>query len=145
MSAAVALFAFGAITAMLSSSLPLGTLRLPGSGAFPLVLGLILMGLAAAQGWSQLKAPASKPTAAARPFGANRRVVLFMAIVAATTALLPAIGYLASSFLLMLGLLRVLGVPWAKAAAIGLICALAARVIFVGWLHIPLPTGIVGF
>ena len=40
MTAAISLFVFGAITAALSLQLPLGTLRMPGSGFFPLALGL---------------------------------------------------------------------------------------------------------
>jgi hypothetical protein len=149
MSAAIALFVFGAATAVLSLSLPLGTLRLPGSGFFPLALGVALMGLAATQGWllhreKPVEKPAEKP-AAAPSDGATRRVVLFMAVVAATTALLSTLGYLATSFLLMVGLLRVLGVRWDHSALIAAASALGCYVVFVRWLRIPMPTGMLGF
>jgi hypothetical protein len=144
MTAAIALFAFGAITAALALSLPLGSLRMPGSGAFPLALGILLMVLAAVQGWSQYKEEQPARTPAPSIPGGSGRVMLFMAIVAAATALMPAIGYLASAFLLMLGLLRVLGVHWIRASAIALVCAVAARAIFVTWLGIPLPAGWLG-
>lgn len=49
MTAAIVLFLFGVLTAVLSLQLPIGNLRAPGSGFFPFALGLALMGLAAAQ------------------------------------------------------------------------------------------------
>ena len=49
MTAAVAQLLLGAITAVLSLQLPLGTFRLPGSGLFPLALGLLLAALSAIQ------------------------------------------------------------------------------------------------
>lgn len=58
MAAGLALLLFGAVTALLSLQLPIGTLRGPGSGLFPLALGLILMGLA---GWIE---PLATPTVA---------------------------------------------------------------------------------
>jgi hypothetical protein len=50
MTAAIALFVFGAATALASLYLPLGTMRAPGSGFFPLLLGLMLAALAVSQG-----------------------------------------------------------------------------------------------
>ena len=51
---------------------------------------------------------------------------------------------LVASFLLMLGLLRVLGVHWGAALAIAATAAVSARVVFVSWLGIPLPAGLLG-
>jgi putative tricarboxylic transport membrane protein len=150
MTAAIALLALGAITAALSLQLPLGTLRLPGSGLFPLALGVLLALLAAVQ-LSRLvlarraAAAAAAPPRPAAPDGAARRVALFMAVVAASTALLQAVGYVVSSLLLMLGLLRVLGVSWRAAALIALLSAAGSHVLFVLWLKIPMPPGPLGF
>jgi hypothetical protein len=145
MSAAIALFAFGAVTAALSLQLPLGTLRLPGTGFFPLVLGLLLMGLAATQGvrLHLAKAPAAPP--ALPPEGAARRVSLFIGVVALATALLQPAGYVAATLVLMVGLLRVLGVAWETSALIAACSALASHFVFVRWLGIPMPTGPLGF
>jgi hypothetical protein len=150
MLAAALWFAFGAITALLSLQLPVGTLRGPGSGFFPLVLGLMLMGLAAGHGAQLFLArptPAAEPRPAAAPAprrleDSTRRVLLFIATVVIATALLPRLGYTLVSFLLMLALLQILGVR--RRGLAGLIAAssaIASHLLFVRWLGIPLPTG----
>ena len=167
MTAAIAQLLLGAVTAILSLQLPLGTLRLPGSGLFPLALGLLLAALSAVQIARLLLArrevapaqpsaqqpaaavqPAAQPPAEAKPAaadGATQRVVLFMAVVAASVALLQPLGYVISSLLLMLGLLRILGVGWRTAALIAALSAAGAHVLFVLWLRIPMPPGPLGF
>ena len=160
MSAAISLFLFGALTAALSLQLPLGVPRMPGSGFFPLVLGLALMALAAGHGVkiyrarpkaaapqtpAALQTPAAPrtPAAPAAPErdGATRRVVLFVAGVIAAVALLQPLGYVLSSFLLMLVLLLILGLRLWYSASIALLSAAACYVVFVRWLKIPLPSG----
>jgi hypothetical protein len=152
MTAAAAWFVFGVITAALSLQYPLGTLRAPGSGLFPLALGLTLMALAAAHAVKLRLAqprqapPQPAPEAAARARAdARRRVALFVAVMALATVLLPRIGYVASSFLLMLGLLRVLNVRWGLATLIAVAAAIASHFLFVRWLSIPMPPGPLGF
>ena len=149
MASAIAWFVFGAVTAALSLQYPLGTLRAPGSGFFPLALGALLMGLAAAHAFRiRLERPAPPPPTAAvsrRPDEATRRVLLFMGVVAAGTALLQVIGYIASSALLMVGLLRVFGVRWGASALIAVLSAVASHFLFVRWLGIPMPPGPLGF
>ena len=160
MSAAISLFLFGALTAALSLQLPLGVPRMPGSGFFPLVLGLALMALAAVhcvqlyrarpkaaapQTPAAPRTPAAPqtPAAPAAPGGdgATRRVVLFVAGVIAAVALLQPLGYVLSSFLLMLVLLLILGLRLWYSASIALLSAAACYVVFVRWLKIPLPSG----
>lgn len=149
MTAAIALLVFGALTAGLSLQLPLGTLRAPGSGFFPLALGLMLVALAAGELLRlRLAKPKPAPAAPAPPpaeEGTARRVVLFMVVVAVSTALLQLIGYVGSSFLLMLGLLRVLGLRWGASTLIAALSAAACYVLFVLWLRIPMPAGPFGF
>lgn len=140
MSAAISLFVFGAITAALSLQLPLGVPRMPGSGFFPLALGLALMALAAGHGVQLYLARPQAP--APQDGGAARRVALFVAGVIAAVALLQPLGYTLSSFLLMLVLLQILGVRrWYTSTAIALASAAACHVVFVRWLKIPLPSG----
>jgi hypothetical protein len=149
MAAAIALFVFGAVTAALSLQLPLGT---PGTGLFPLVLGVMLMGLAATQA-VRLYLARPKPVlpevpAAAQPKrdGATQRVVLFMGAVVVATALLSTLGYPLTSFLLMLALLWVLGIRKPHVAgSIALGSAIVCYFVFVQWLKIPLPSGWLGF
>jgi len=149
MSGAISLFLFGAITAALSLQFPLGAPRMPGSGFFPLALGLALMALAAGHGIQiylarpKAAAPETPATAAApEGDGATRRVVLFVAGVIAAVALLQPLGYALSSFLLMLVLLQILGIRrWYASVAIALASAAVCYVVFVHWLKIPLPSG----
>jgi putative tricarboxylic transport membrane protein len=153
MTGAIAWFVFGAVTAALSLQYPLGTLRAPGSGFFPLVLGLMLMGLAVAHAVKlrlERRKPEIAPTAApdatsAQRGDATRRVLLFIGVVALSTALLQTIGYVASSFLLMLGLLRVLGERWRVAVLVAAASTIASHFVFVRWLSIPMPPGPLGF
>ena len=151
MTAAISLFLFGAVTAALSLQLPLGSLRAPGSGFFPLVLGLLLMGLAASHGIRlHLARPKpgavpAAPAAAPSGDGATLRVVLFMGAVAFATAFLETLGYAIVSFLLMLALLWILGVrKWHVSGLIALGSAGFSQVVFVHWLRIPLPSGWLG-
>ena len=148
MSAAISLFVFGAITAALSLQLPLGAPRMPGSGFFPLALGLALMALAAGHGiqiyLARPKAAAPQtPAAPAAPEGdgATRRVVLFVAGVIAAVALLKPLGYVFTRFLLMLVLLQILGLRRWHSVSIALLSAAACYFVFVRWLKIPLPSG----
>lgn len=149
MAAAISMFVFGAITAALSLQLPLGALRTPGTGFFPFVLGLALMALAAGHGvelyLARPKAAAPQtPAAPAAPAGdgATRRVALFVAGMIAAVALLQPLGYVLSSFLLMLVLLQILGIRhWYASVAIALVSAAVCYVVFVRWLSIPLPSG----
>jgi len=145
MSAAISLFVFGAITAALSLQLPLGAPRMPGSGFFPLALGLALMALAAGHGiqiyLARPKAAAPQTPAAPEGDGATRRVVLLVAGVIAAVALLKPLGYVFTSFLLMLVLLQILGLRRWRSVSIALLSAAACYFVFVRWLKIPLPSG----
>jgi len=155
MTAAITLFLFGAVTAALSLQYPIGTLRAPGSGLYPLALGLLLLGLAAGQAiqlhLAQAKVPA-EPKAPGAPApessraAATWRVALFMGVVALATALLETLGFALVSFLMMLALLWILGLRKLRVAGpIALASAIVAEVVFVYWLRIPLPTGLIGF
>jgi hypothetical protein len=149
MTAAIVQFVFGAATVVLSLQLPLGNVRLPGTGFFPLVLGLLLIGLAATQGirlhLAKSRASAPAPSPAPKAEGASRRVALFIGVVALAIVLLQPAGYVAATLVLMVGLLRVLGVAWGASALIAAGSALASHVIFVRWLGIPMPGGPWGF
>ncbi|TRZ99964.1 MAG: tripartite tricarboxylate transporter TctB family protein [Rhodocyclaceae bacterium] len=155
MTAAVALFLCGTVTVLVSLELPFGTLHMPGSGFFPLVLGLMLAALAAGHGvqlyLAKPKQPAGVPGATGgaphwRLDEATRRVLLFMGAVGGATALMSSLGYTLTSFLLMLALLQILGIRgWRHCGLIALSSACACYLVFVRWLAIPLPDGWLGF
>jgi hypothetical protein len=155
MTAAIVLFLFGAATALASLALPIGTMRDPGSGFFPLLLGVLLAALAVAQGVSlhrerpkQAQAapiPPAAPSSQRRDEG-TRRVLLFMGAVALAVALLPTLGYALTSLLLMLALLHILGVTsWLLIGTVSAATAIACYLVFVRVLGIPLPAGLPGF
>ena len=48
MASVIVLFLFGAVTALLSLRMPIGTFRMAGTGMFPLILGIFLMILSGA-------------------------------------------------------------------------------------------------
>jgi len=145
MAAGVVLLLFGGIAALLSLQLPIGTLRVPGSGFFPLALGLVLAGLAACQ-ILQLRLCARRGTAEPAPGGTDDdsalRVFLFLGSMAVATALLNLLGYPLVAFLLMVALLLLVGVRgWRDSMLIALLTAGACYLLFVRWLQIPLPKG----
>ncbi len=142
MTAAVALLLFGAVTLALSLQLPIGTLRAAGSGLFPLILGLLLMGLAACHLVQLFRA--QDPAAPVRAEGSvsYRRVALFLGAVAASTALLVPLGFVLSAFLLLLALMEIVGVrPRILSVVVSLLAAGFSYILFVQWLQIPLPNG----
>jgi putative tricarboxylic transport membrane protein len=140
-------FAFGAAVAWSAALLPMGSLRAPGPGAFPLAIGLCLMLLAAA-----LLLPV-RPSLAAQemsepdedqpePWG-RARVALVCALVALFVVALPVIGFLAATTLLMIAF-YVIGADGRVSLApvfSGLLTAAAAYALFVLLLDVALPRG----
>ncbi|MDQ2079306.1 tripartite tricarboxylate transporter TctB family protein [Xanthobacteraceae bacterium Astr-EGSB] len=155
MTAAVVMFVFGVVTALASLTLPIGTVRAPGSGLFPLALGILLAVLSLAQGVSVYRAQATKARTStgapvpppAKPLSEEtRRVLLFAAAVAVAVALLPVIGYGFTILVLMVALLRILGIArWPVVGAVSTATAIACWFVFVRILAIPLPAGLPGF
>ncbi|HSB78979.1 MAG TPA: tripartite tricarboxylate transporter TctB family protein [Candidatus Methylomirabilis sp.] len=144
---AVAMLLFGVLTAVLSLQLPLGTLHRPGSGFFPLLLGVLLMGLAAAHLVQARRSPPKLLDAASAPAGSGSlgRVLLFLGTIVLATALLDTLGFPVVAFLLMFALLEILGMRRRRDSGLIAFCtAIAAYVLFVQWLQIPLPKGWIG-
>jgi hypothetical protein len=148
MAASIVVFLFGAVTLLFSLQLPMGTLHMPGSGFFPFLLGLLLMGLAACQTflvWRRTGAGTAESPAEGQATGSARQVVIFMGIIALATAALELLGFPLVAFLLMLALLKLLGVRrWRDSVLISLLTAGASYILFVRWLQIPMPTGWLG-
>ena len=142
------IFLFGAVTAILSAQMPIGTFRAADSGLFPLCLGILLMVLSAAFMVNAVWAPgerAAEEAGAAEEPGWLGQVVAFLAILVVATLLLNTLGYPVVSFLLMVGLLRVLGSRrWPLNLTLSLMIAAGSYTLFVYLLKIPLPKGVLG-
>ena len=140
--AAALCLAFGAAVAWGAAQLPMGSVRLPGPGAFPLAIGIGLMVLAALMLRRGPRAPANTSDDPPEPFG-HARVALVCALVAAFVLVLPAIGFLAASALLMIAF-HVIGADgrlgWRPLVA-GAVTAGAAYALFAVLLDVPLPRG----
>lgn len=137
----------GGLTVLAALQLPIGGLRAPGSGLFPLILGLLLMGLSAGHCLRLLGAapPAPRPGSAPGSAPSPLRAGLFLGAVVAATALLHGLGFLLTAFLLLLALMEILGVrPRGLALLVALLVAIASHALFVLWLQIPLPKGWIG-
>lgn len=143
------IFLFGAVTVILSLRMDIGTFRSPGTGLFPLILGLLLMFLSAAFVLQQYLKEEKKQTEKTDIITAQtaiKQILLFLGAMVLFTLFLDKLGYLLGSFLLMAGLLWVLKVrPRGKIILISLLTAVASYLLFVKWLKIPLPKGWIGF
>lgn len=142
------IFLCGGMTVVLSLQMPIGTFRMAGSGLFPLVLGIILMLLALlhlANLLFQKDAELQPPQAAAAPPGATGQMLMFLGASALATLCLNILGYPLTSFLLMLSLMAILGVRRpALLVALPLLTAAGSYLLFVQFLRIPLPKGLIG-
>jgi Tripartite tricarboxylate transporter TctB family len=144
----IVIFFFGALTAVLSLKMDLGTFRAAGSGMFPLCLALLLMALSAIYTISVLlqgvgtagSGPQSPETAAsAKP------VMFFVGAMAGAVVLLGRIGYGPTAFFLVMALLQILGMKrWRLNLLIALVASAVSYFLFVQWLKIPFPKGWLG-
>jgi len=145
---AIVFFLFGAITTILSLQMPIGTLRAAGSGLFPLGLGILLMVLSLAfilkvlwRAEQEKKEDICAPEEPVSPL----QVIAFLAIIVVTTMLWGTLGFTVVSFLLMLGLLRILGFrQWSLNLTVSLLTSAGSYALFVYGLKIPLPKGFLG-
>jgi putative tricarboxylic transport membrane protein len=132
----LALLAIGYLLA--ARRYPLDTLATPGPGIFPVIAGV---GLLAAALW-QLAAAAATDAADGPPMAPLRLaapaitgVVLILYAIA-----FPRLGFLASSFALVAGVSRLMGLTgWWRPAALALRITAASHVVFARWLGVPLP------
>lgn len=141
------IFLFGAVTAILSSRMPLGTFRAAGTGLFPLCLGILLMilsGFFLLNLWLEQKKLGEKGAMVKIP-AARKQMLYFLGLIVLTILFFNQLGYPLTSFLLMLGLLRILGLrEWTINLPLSFVTAAASYFLFVQWLKIPLPKGWIG-
>ena len=142
------IFLFGAITTLLSLKMDIGTFRNAGTGMFPLFLGVLLMILSSLFllriFFQNKKAPVKGEPIVEIP-GSTKQMIFFLGTMALATLFFNKLGYPLVSFLLMLGLLRILGIKrWALNILISFVTAVGSYFLFVQWLKVPLPKGWIG-
>jgi hypothetical protein len=131
-----------------SRQYPLDTLAAPGPGVFPLVTGLALLVLAACQAIADVvrrrRGGEERVTGYRSPY--QRRAPVFMAVLlAAYAACVPVLGFLASSGALVVLAARLMGLSsWRQSVALAAGVTVAVYVVFVLWLGVPLPRGLLG-
>ena len=144
----ILIFLFGAVTALLSLRMPIGTFRMGGTGMFPLCLGILLMILSGAftlKIFFQGKEEQVKKGAPIESSESPIQLILFLGTMALATLFFNQLGYPLISFLLMVALLRILGIKrWRLNILISVATAVGSYFLFVKWLDIPMPKGWIG-
>jgi len=144
----IVIFLFGAVTAVLSLRMPIGTFRIAGTGMFPLFLGILLMILSTAfilKIFFQDQKGQVKKEAPIESSESPIQLILFLGTMALATLFFNRLGYPLTSFLLMVALLRILGIKrWGLNILISVVTAVGSYFLFVKWLDIPMPKGWIG-
>ena len=128
-----------------SRKLAFGSLRVPQTGFFPRVLGILLVLLALGELLRALRltvpAPSSEKIAGEGwiRIGATLMTMLGFALV------LERLGFLLATFLLMVLLLRAIEAPrWSNVFLVALVASLLSYGLFAWLLGVPLPAGVLG-
>ncbi len=138
------LFLGGAVTVVLSLGMPLGSLRMPGPGMFPMAMGALLMLLSGI--WTVRFIWQHEAAREGLFWGTSlKRVLPFVGAMALCVLLLDALGYLLTSFVLLLVLFGLTGSrAWALNFFLASGVAGVSYLVFVRWLQVPLPRGLLG-
>ena len=142
------LFFLGLAVLLKSLTYPIGTLRRPGGGLFPLIASLLLMGLSALMTVQTFRPQEGEKTAPGTFFSgkeAPKRIVLGFAALLGFRYLLPVIGFAPSTFVFILFLTKLLGnYSWKGSILFSVITSISAYYLFQVWLRIPMPRTIFG-
>lgn len=143
--ASLALLALAAFILFEVSKLPFGSFRVPQTAFFPTILSLLLLIFSlillvqALRAKETLRGPEPIATDGWVRIGATLATMLAFALV------LETLGFLLSTFVLMVLLLRAIEAqPWRVVVGVALSTALISYFLFARLLGIPLPGGILG-
>jgi putative tricarboxylic transport membrane protein len=141
--AGIFLLGVGLAVFLKSLAYPLGTLRRPGGGLFPLIASVLLMGLSALltlQAFRGKEVDKSSQSPFFPEKEAPRRILLGFAGLLAYRYLLPVIGFAASTAVFIFFLSRFLGrYGWIMSVVFSVITAVVSYYLFQAWLKIPMP------
>jgi putative tricarboxylic transport membrane protein len=119
--------------------LPIGAVRHPGEGFFPLWLAVLLVLLSLLLLSHTLRARAA---ARARSESRIGQVIGLVAALAVYTAILEWVGYPIATFFLVLYMVKITHPQrWLLALGISLLAAGGSYLLFAVWLKVPLPPG----
>jgi putative tricarboxylic transport membrane protein len=142
------IFLFGALTVYLSLRMPLGTFRAAGPGLFPLCLGILLVVLSSIFTLAtvmRLRRDGKREGKTLDDAGSVKPVLGFMAVIAFTAGFLGHLGYAPTAFIVVMALLQILGGGyWHRNLLISLVAGAVSHFLFVRWLQIPFPQGVLG-
>lgn len=125
----------------------IGTVRSPGPGFFPFYLGITLGSFGIVLVITNIQEKRGEGKLANPWKGVEwRRVILVLSSLFIYVILLPILGYLIMTFILMTILFGIMGRPklWIQLVC-AIITVLTSYIIFYVWLSIQLPKGMVGF
>ena len=136
-----ALIALGLFAIHKASSLPFGTVREPGSGFFPILIGIALVIFAGISLFGA-RLPAGEANAGAR---AELPVWVVVVALAAYALFLTRVGFVLCTAMIVVVLLRgISAVPWRASVTIAVLAAAACYFLFTR-LGVPLPAGVLVF
>jgi putative tricarboxylic transport membrane protein len=144
---AVSLFLLGLAGFVLfqSRSLAFGSIRTPQTGFFPILLACLLLVLSFALLGQALRQSATAPSLWRVGSEGWKRIGSVFLILMAFALVLESVGFLISTFLLMVLLLRAIDPQkWHVVIAAALSTALVSYFLFAWLLNIPLPAGLLG-
>jgi hypothetical protein len=128
-----------------SFQMPMGRIRQPGAGVFPVISGFLLLLGSVSALWEGLKT--RKSESVELPAGSDlRRLLVLVGGILGYLVLLPILGQLISSTIFCFVLIRALSslsIGWV--ALYALLMAGAAYLLFVRFLMLPMPVGIFAF
>jgi putative tricarboxylic transport membrane protein len=129
----------------MSFRLPFGQIDQPGAAVFPVIVGVILIAASLAamwEGWRMDKAEQVEV-----PAGAGRkRLLSLLGLLFAYFLALPWLGQIITSTLFCIFLMRVLSdTSWLRIVAYSLMISIGLHIVFVHFLHVPMPRGVLEF
>jgi hypothetical protein len=144
-----AFLAFGIGYEAMALSMPLGGFGSPGPGLFPVIVGgalILTAGACLVQNLVSSAPPAVAIDEAAAPVRAtvepHKAWLLIAALILYVIALKP-VGFPVALTLLLMASVRIFGyVRWLRNLALSLVMTVIAYVVFIVWLKVPLPLGI---
>jgi putative tricarboxylic transport membrane protein len=134
-----------------SFRLPMGVMRDPGAGFFPLLIAVLIGLLAILALVEALREKQEPPATQVEAPGSSERfkwwnIAVILAALIAYALSLPTVGLLVNTFLFMLLLLKVIDPQtWTKSLVAAVITAVASELVFNVLLGAQIPKGIFGF
>lgn len=140
--------ALGAGQCLESWLLGLGSVAEPGTGFMPFVVGLILIALSTLLLVESTLKGMNTPATRVSPWAEIqwKRIIYVIILLLVYSLLLPKLGYLIATFLLMVFLLRSMEpLSWPAAVTVGVLTSVVSYLIFNVWLQVSFPRGILSF